>query len=105
MKLYLITETEIYDGESESNTYLSESDPKNYSRNNYKLTSVEATVNDVTLAMMIQAIESELEGGNYHDEIFFPGWLSGILSKHLPEDKVKEIFWDMIQDKGLLWRD
>lgn len=100
MSLYFITETEKgYD----SHTWLTDKLEKDIIRKDYTLTCRVATEEEITLAILINSIESEMESANYHRMVFLPGWFSQTLLKHLPEPEVKKIFLDLVNDKGLLW--
>lgn len=98
--LYLVTETE--DGE-ESYTRLSDYKHEPVENERYKLEIKEATYEEVTIDMILDAVEGELENANHHSETEIPNWLYRIMRKHLNEEQIKKIFWDMTQDKGLLW--
>ena len=102
MTLYIVTETE--DGE-EPSVFLADRKPKDYNRDGYSLTSKEASFDDVTTDMIVSAVNSEFENANYHDFVGLPDWLLSILWEHLPEEKVKDIFWALVLEQGLLWND
>lgn len=101
--LYLVTEAETFKGETETQTFLSDMKHEAYKGDDYAVECVKATFETVTLDMMISAIEDDLENANYHSLESMPRWLSDVLHKSLSPDQVKQIFWDLIQDKGTLW--
>lgn len=105
MKLYILTECDLGPGDDESDCrkFLTDSVAQEINRDSYSLTCIEASCEDVTLDMLIEAVENELEDANRHDLTNLPSWLADMMGKHLTEDQVKQIFWTMIQDKGLLW--
>lgn len=103
MKLYLIEETEINGDESETNTYISQFSQRNSASVNYKVTTTPATIETVTLAQLARAVDSHLENANHHSMVGMGEWIADQMVNTVGEEKAKQIFWNMIQDKGLLW--
>lgn len=69
----------------------------------YFLKCKRAIYADLTLEQLAQAVDDNLENGNYHSMVGIGEWIAKHLKQAVGEEKAKEIFFNMIQDKGLLW--
>lgn len=103
-KIYKIHETYYNeDGESDVYTRLRDEPLEDISDDNYKLVCTKATKKNVSLDDLASAVDSELENWNYHSMVGLGAWVAEHLKRGMGEEKAKDVFWDMVQEKGFVW--
>lgn len=93
--MWRVTETAIYDGDTESHSYLRKEKLKEVNDPDYMLTCVRVSMTEVRLDELLQFIESDLENWNYHSMIHLPGLIVESVTKRSSADVAKRVLWDL----------